>query len=99
MPTSKGRTRLVGTVISNKMSKTVIVSVERRVKQTFYKKFLLRRKKFAAHDEKNLCKEGDFVEIISTRPLSKTKRWAVTKILKHTDVSDTDGAGGREVTR
>ena len=99
MPTSKGRTRLLGTVISSKMSKTVIVSVERRVKQTFYKKFLLRRKKFAAHDERKLCKEGDFVEIISTRPLSRTKRWAVIKILKHAGASDTVGAGERETTQ
>jgi len=99
MPTSKGRTRLVGTVISDKMHKTVIVSVDRRVKEPFYKKYLLRRKKYAAHDEKNLCKAGDFVEIISTRPLSKTKKWAVTKILNQTDASDTAGAEERVETR
>ncbi|MEW6443693.1 MAG: 30S ribosomal protein S17 [bacterium] len=99
MPISKGRPRLEGTVVSNKMDKTVVVSVQRKVKEPFYKKYLLRRKKYAAHDEKNLCKEGDFVEIVSTRPLSKTKRWAVSKILKTAETSEPAGAGGREQAR
>lgn len=82
MPASKRRMRLRGTVVSDKMQKTVIVSVERRVKHPLYKKYLLRRKKYAAHDERNICKVGDVVEIISTRPFSRTKRWAVAQVLK-----------------
>lgn len=96
MPTSKGRMRLRGTVVSNKMQKTVIVSVERRVKHPLYKKYLVRRKKFAAHDERNICKTGDLVEIISTRPLSRTKRWAVTQVLKKAQPLEKTAAGEEE---
>jgi len=72
----------VGTVVSNKMQKTVVVSVDRLVMHPGYKKYYKRRSKFKAHDEKNACKVGDVVELIETRPLSKTKRWAVHSILK-----------------
>lgn len=96
MPTSKGRMRLRGTVVSDKMHKTVVVSVERRVKHPLYKKYLVRRKKFAAHDERNLCKIGDLVEIIYTRPLSRTKRWAVTQVLKKAEPLGRTEAGERE---
>lgn len=96
MPASKGRMRLRGTVVSDKMQKTVIVSVERRVKHPLYKKYLLRRKKYAAHDERNICKVGDFVEIISTRPLSRTKRWAVTQVLKKVQPLDRTVSGEEE---
>ncbi|MCE9625286.1 MAG: 30S ribosomal protein S17 [Deltaproteobacteria bacterium] len=72
----------VGTVISNKMQKTVTVSVDRLVMHPEYKKYYKRNSTFKAHDEKGQCKVGDQVEIIETRPLSKTKRWAVRAILK-----------------
>ena len=79
--THKRKTK-VGTVVSNKMQKTVVVSVDRLVMHPSYKKYYKRRAKFKAHDEKGACKVGDMVELIETRPLSKTKRWAVHSILK-----------------
>jgi small subunit ribosomal protein S17 len=68
---------LQGTVVSDKMDKTVVVSVERRVMHPLYKKYIRRTKKYLAHDEANACKVGDVVRIIETRPLSKRKCWAV----------------------
>ena len=73
---------MVGTVVSNKMDKTVVVMVERLKKHPLYKKTLRVRKKFKAHDEKNECNIGDIVEIMETRPLSKEKRWRVSKIIE-----------------
>jgi small subunit ribosomal protein S17 len=64
------------------MDKTVIVIVERLVKHRLYKKYIRRRSKFAAHDENNTSKVGDKVLIIQSRPLSKTKRWRVSKIVE-----------------
>ena len=74
--------QLVGTVISNKMDKTVVVVVERLVKHRLYKKFIKRRAKFAAHDSGNACQIGDKVLITESRPLSKMKRWRVSKIVE-----------------
>jgi small subunit ribosomal protein S17 len=74
--------QVVGSVVSDKMDKTVIVAVERLVKHPFYKKYLKRGAKFAAHDENNFCKIGDKVLITESRPLSKTKRWRVSKIVE-----------------
>jgi small subunit ribosomal protein S17 len=71
----------VGVVISDKMDKTVIVSVERSYIHPQYGKTLRKNKKYVAHDEKDECKSGDIVSIIETRPLSKTKRWRVSEIL------------------
>jgi len=68
---------LQGTVVSDKNEKTVIVSVERRVMHPVYKKFIRRSKRFAAHDEANVCKVGDVVYIRECRPISKSKRWEV----------------------
>jgi small subunit ribosomal protein S17 len=76
---------LKGIVISDKMDKTVIVSVERTFQDPFYKKTVKSRKKYKAHDEDNRCKMGDKVEIIESRPLSKTKRWKVLRILKEAE--------------
>ena len=76
------RRQVVGTVVSDKMDKTVIVLVERLVKHRLYKKYVRRRSKFAAHDENNASKVGDRVLIIQSRPLSKTKRWRVSKIVE-----------------
>lgn len=73
---------MAGTVVSDKMDKTVIVIVERLVKHRLYKKYIRRRSKFAAHDENNTSKVGDKVLIIQSRPLSKTKRWRVSKIVE-----------------
>jgi small subunit ribosomal protein S17 len=73
---------MIGTVVSNKMDKTIVVSVERLVKHRLYHKFIRRRSKFAAHDEKNVCNIGDRVMITESRPLSKTKRWRVSHILQ-----------------
>ena len=70
-----------GTVIGDKMDKTVVVEVRTMVMHPRYKKYLRRRRRFKAHDERNDCHVGDKVEIIETRPLSKTKRWRVRKIL------------------
>ncbi len=72
----------VGIVVSNKMEKTVVVMVERLVKHPKYKKYIHKRKKFKAHDEKNECRIGDKVLIWETRPLSKEKRWRVKEILE-----------------
>ncbi len=82
MPNGGHRTRLKGTVTSDKMDKSVVVSVERITKHPLYKKYITRRKKYTAHDEDNRCRVGDSVEMISCRPFSKTKSWAIVKILK-----------------
>ena len=71
-----------GIVVSDKMDKTVVVRVERLTKHPQYNRVVKRAKKFKAHDEHNECSMGDIVEIMETRPLSKEKRWRVTKILK-----------------
>jgi len=78
-----GLTRtLVGKVVSNKMNKTVTVLVERKVQHPLYGKFLVRSKKYHAHDETNQYNEGDTVEIAETRPISKTKAWTVVKLVE-----------------
>ena len=68
---------LQGIVVSDKMDKTVVVKVERRIMHPLYKKFIRRSKKYAAHDEKNGVKIGDVVKIRECRPLSRRKRWEV----------------------
>lgn len=74
--------QVVGIVVSNKMEKTVIVAVERLVKHPLVHKYIRRRGKFAAHDENNSCGVGDKVEITASRPLSRTKRWRVSRIVE-----------------
>ena len=71
-----------GTVVSNKMDKTIVVRVERLTKHPRYSKTIKRAKKFKAHDEQNQCAIGDIVQIMETRPLSKDKRWRVTEIVR-----------------
>ncbi|AXF84558.1 30S ribosomal protein S17 [Ephemeroptericola cinctiostellae] len=73
---------LTGRVTSNKMDKTVTVLVERRVTHPLYGKIIVQSKKYHAHDEANQYNEGDLVEIEETRPVSKTKSWAVTRLLE-----------------
>jgi small subunit ribosomal protein S17 len=74
----------VGTVVSDKMDKTVVVAVERRYAHPLYGKLVTRTKKYHAHDEENAYKTGDFVRILETRPLSKLKRWRVIEIVERT---------------
>lgn len=76
------RKERVGVVTSNKMQKTITVSVERLVRHPLYGKVLKRTKKFKAHDAKNQCNVGDVVRIRETRPLSKTKRWRLVEIVE-----------------
>jgi small subunit ribosomal protein S17 len=78
----KLRKQRVGTVTSDKMDKTITISVERRVKHPIYGKFVKSTKKFKAHDESNESKAGDTVRIMETRPLSKTKRWRLVEIIE-----------------
>jgi small subunit ribosomal protein S17 len=73
----------VGTVVSNKMDKTVVVAVENRSPHPKYGKTIVKTRRFKAHDEENICQEGDRVRIQETRPLSKTKRWIVSEIIKN----------------
>lgn len=74
------RKTMNGTVISNKMDKTVVVAVETSVKDKVYKKVVKRTYKLKAHDEENACQIGDKVTVMETRPLSKDKRWRVVEI-------------------
>lgn len=76
------RKERIGTVISNKMDKTVTVSVNRKFKHAIYGKFIGKSSKFHAHDEKNDCQIGDTVKIMETRPLSKIKRWRIVEIIE-----------------
>jgi small subunit ribosomal protein S17 len=76
------RRRIIGVVTSNKMQKTVVVSVARRVKDPKFHKYVTKRVKYKALDEKNEFKIGDRVEIVETRPLSKDKRWRVSRLVE-----------------
>jgi len=78
-----------GLVLSNRMQKTVVVSVERTVRHSKYKKYLKRRTKVKAHDEKSECQVGDRVLIVEARPLSRDKRWRVSRILERGVVDET----------
>jgi small subunit ribosomal protein S17 len=80
--TSSVKRTLIGRVVSDKMEKTVTVLVERKVKHPMYGKIMVRSKKYHAHNEGNSAKTGDLVEIIETRPVSRTKTWAVTSVLQ-----------------
>jgi small subunit ribosomal protein S17 len=80
--TSSIKRTLIGRVVSDKMEKTVTVLVERKVKHPMYGKVMVRSKKYHAHNEGNTAKAGDLVEIVETRPVSRTKAWAVTSVLE-----------------
>jgi small subunit ribosomal protein S17 len=77
-----GRKVIRGIVVSDKAPKTRVIDVERRVPHRFYEKVITKRSRFYAHDEKNESHEGDTVEIMSTRPLSKLKRWRIVRVIK-----------------
>ena len=72
----------IGIVVSDKMDKTIVVEVTRKVKHPLYKKYITRSKKFKAHDERNECGIGDKVEIVETRPISKDKCWRLAQIIE-----------------
>lgn len=76
------RKERTGVVVSNKMDKSIIVAVKRKVKHPIYGKFVNKTTKFVAHDETNDCGEGDTVRIMETRPLSKSKRWRLVEIIE-----------------
>ncbi|AZR74727.1 30S ribosomal protein S17 [Anoxybacter fermentans] len=73
---------LVGTVVSDKMDKTVVFEVERRTQHPLYKRVIRRTKRYKAHDENNECRVGDKIKVMETRPLSKEKRWRVVEIIE-----------------
>lgn len=77
---------MIGTVVSDKMDKTVVVAVETNVKHKIYGKIVKRTYKLKAHDEENACKVGDKVKVMETRPLSKDKRWRVVEIVEKADI-------------
>ena len=76
------RKERIGVVTSNKMEKSIVVSEVKKVKHPMYGKFVLKTKKYVAHDEKNDCNEGDTVRIMDTRPMSKTKCWRLVEIIE-----------------
>ena len=76
------RKERTGTVVSNKMDKSITVRVDRKLKHPVYGKFMRKSKKFTAHDEKNECGVGDIVKIMETRPLSKQKRWRLVEVIE-----------------
>jgi small subunit ribosomal protein S17 len=81
METRNNRKTRTGKVVSNKMEKSIIVAIERKVAHPLYKKYFKRTTKFYAHDEKNEAGVGDTVKIMETRPLSKLKRWRLVEIV------------------
>jgi small subunit ribosomal protein S17 len=82
VPARRRRQQKTGVVVSNKMQKTVVVEVQRLVMHPLYHKYLRRRSRFMAHDEKSECKVGDRVLIQECRPLSRHKRWTVNEVLE-----------------
>lgn len=86
----------VGTVVSNKMQKTVVVAVENRKSHPKYGKIVARTKRYKAHDEENKCQQGDLVRITETRPLSRTKRWIVAEILSGKTIASTSAANNSQ---
>src|SRR5438094_2230667 len=94
--TRGSRRGILGTVTSTKMDKTAVITVIRRVRDRRFHKFVTRRVKYKAHDEKNAAKVGDVVEIIEARPMSRTKRWRILRTLSHNAELPTTAAEGAE---
>ena len=82
METRNIRKERIGVVTSNRMEKSIVVSEVKRVKHTMYGKFVLKTKKYVAHDEENNCNVGDTVKIMETRPISKSKCWRMVEIIE-----------------
>ena len=76
------KSEIVGTVVSNKMTKSVVVTIQRQVRDEMYGKQIKRTSRFMAHDENNEAKIGDTVALVESRPLSRRKRWVVTRIVQ-----------------
>ena len=83
-----GRPTVIGTVVSDKMDKTIIVSRDRKVLHPLYKKYVRRSTRFVAHDAENTAHAGDEVEIVEIRPMSKTKRWRLVRVLREAPRGD-----------
>jgi small subunit ribosomal protein S17 len=79
--TSRRRT-MVGTVVSDKMQKTIVVKVDRRVRHDLYKKYVTKSRRYKAHDEKNTARVGDLVVVVEARPMSRDKRWALQRVVR-----------------
>lgn len=79
---SKLSRTLVGRVVSDKMDKTITVAIERRIKHPLYGKYVTRTSKLHAHDEENVCQEGDLVRVAESRPISKTKSWQLVEVVE-----------------
>jgi small subunit ribosomal protein S17 len=93
------RRAILGTVTSTKMDKTAVITVIRRVRDRRFHKFVTRRVKYKAHDEKNAAKVGDLVEIVEARPMSRTKRWRILRTISHNaELPPETGVGGAEET-
>lgn len=90
------RRAILGTVTSTKMDKTAVITVIRRVRDRRFHKFVTRRVKYKAHDEKNSAKVGDVVEIVEARPMSRTKRWRIVRTLSHNAELPPEANVGRE---
>jgi small subunit ribosomal protein S17 len=76
------RREMVGTVVSNKMQKTIVVTIDRRVRHSLYGKYVVKSRRFKAHDEKNDAKVGDLVVLVESRPMSREKRWVLQSITR-----------------
>jgi small subunit ribosomal protein S17 len=76
---------IVGKVVSNKMDKTIVVQVDRKIKHPLYGKYIRRSSKMYAHDDKNTCKVGDVVKIGNSRPISKTKHWVLVEVMEQAE--------------
>ena len=87
------RRAILGTVTSTKMDKTAVITVIRRVRDRRFHKFVSRRVKYKAHDEKNSAKVGDLVEIVEARPMSRTKRWRIVRTISHSIEGAGEAAG------
>ena len=81
---------VVGTVVSNKMDKTIVIKIERKVKHPLYGKYLKKASKLYAHDQENACNIGDLVLIKESRPISKTKQWVLVEVIEKADKGDTE---------
>ena len=86
---------ILGTVTSTKMDKTAVITVIRRVRDRRFHKFVTRRVKYKAHDEKNAAQVGDLVEIVEARPMSRTKRWRIVRTISHNAEIPVAPTGGR----
>jgi len=91
------RKERTGTVVSDRMEKTIVVSLERTVMHPKYRKYLKRRSRVKAHDETNQCQVGDRVRIVECRPLSRDKRWRVSEILQRTQTTAGEQSAGADV--